>query len=157
MRFAKHIHVLNLLSQVPVRTAEYSWLEPDSWRQGPQRAVHYKDAMTPEEAIAVWDHIFQYVFTHWAEPQTAMGPDLKWTYITAGGHEEVLDCQAMLRMKADELTAKLESLPPYFTESVFPVAVGRYLIRELAIPFNHRKSQTFKEFHRMYGRMILSD
>lgn len=157
MKFAKHIHVLHLLSTVPAPGWKYNWREAYPYEQkvGPHYVMQRIQVMTTEEANAAWDHLFTYIFADWGEPQSAMGQDLKYTYVTAAGRTETLDCQAMLRMPADEVQAKLESLPPYFTESVFPVAVGRYLLRELSIPMNHRQTTTFSEFHRRYGRMIL--
>ena len=62
----------------------------------------------------------------------------------------------MLRMNATEFMDKLATLPPYFSEVIFPVSVARYMLRELQIPLNHRKLATFGEFHKRYGTMILA-
>ena len=141
MKFAKHIHVLSLLSTIPapVRNDQHPWTRSTS--------------MTPEEALDCWDHLFVYIHEHWAKPQTASNKGSRWT---ATEMDEIVDCRKMLEMDHKELEEKLETLPPYFREEIFPVAVGRYLLRDLAIPFNHRVSRTFKEFYNRYGNMILA-
>ena len=131
MQFTKHIHVLHLLSTIPVG----------------------KDACTAEEAVAAWDHMFDYIHNHWAKPLTAAG---QVNAFTAGEMSEVVGCRELLQMSAEEITEKLSTRPPYFTESLFPVAVARYMLRELAIPLNHRLITTFSEFRSRYGRMILA-
>lgn len=145
MKFTKHIHVLHLLSTVPAATATgaYDW---------PRR----NSSMTPQQAVDAWDHLYTYIFAHWAKPLTTMEPGVYWpTSIASGARTEIVDCNAMLQMGHDELVAKLESLPPYFTESMFPAAVARFLLRDLAIPFNIYLSKTFNEFHLRYGVMVI--
>jgi hypothetical protein len=145
MRFTKHIHVLHLLSTVPA---------PPLRVPGVIRGAN----MTPEQAIDAWDHLFTYIHNHWAKPMTAIEPGalVEYRARTSVEASEIFDCGVMMTMSRDELLAKLESLPPYFTESVFPVAVGRWLLRDMAIPLNHRKSTTFREFHNRYATMILN-
>jgi hypothetical protein len=145
MKYAKHIHVLGLLASIPRKL---------SIDDAPVNRKVGTAIMTKEEALAVWDHIFTYIHANWASPAAAAA--------TAGHgfsgdqRAEVFDCKETLRMSAAEIEARLETLPPYFTESVFPVAVARFLLRELAIPLNHRDTVTFREFHDRYGTMILA-
>ncbi len=107
-----------------------------------------------------WDHLFTYIHANWAVPNTAMKDgECTFDYPTMTsdqGKIAVFDCNMMLRMPHDEFVAKLESLPPYFSEIVFPIAVGRYLLRDLYLPIQHRDLKTFSEFHNRYGRIILT-
>ena len=146
MLFAKYIHVLHLLSTIPAPSAE-------------DRARYRNTGITSDEATQAWDHLFTYIHERWAAPATAFPRLGKRDYdrkTTAEMMKERLDCKAMLAMSRDELVAHLATLPPYFTEEVFPVAVARYLLRDLRLNFFHRKATTFTEFHRRYGDMILS-
>lgn len=139
MQFTKHIHVLHLLSTIPAPapTGEHGFI---------------RSPVSSEDAIACWDHLFSYIHDHWAKPMSAsiIGRE------TSVHMAEYVDCQTMLRMGHDELVAKLESLPPYFREEIFPVAVARYLLRDMCLPINHRLSTTFAVFHTRYGNMILA-
>ncbi len=145
MKFVKHIHVLHLLSQIPAPVLVL--LKPTDYYKA-------NVAMTTDEAGAAWDHMFTYIHTHWAEPLTA-GLNRHDERRTAPEMTELIDCRAMLCMKHDELVEKLETLPPYFREEIFPVAIARYLLRDLQLPVLHRKITTFSEFHRRYGTMVL--
>jgi hypothetical protein len=162
MRFTKHIHVLHLLSQIPEQEMEYYLRDAckytEAGRVGPYVNRRRKEVMTSEEAVAAFDHLFHYIHTNWQQPVTANPVDtqlLTFPQMTAANKHEYIDCREMLRMKQEEFVAKLESLPPHFQEYLFPVAVARYMLRELAMPINHRKSTQFREFHRRYGNMIL--
>jgi hypothetical protein len=143
MPFAKHIHVLQILSTVP---------DVQQNRESP---------MTPAEAETLWDQLFTYIHANWAEPATAaVDGVMKWSSFTAAEKVEISDCGKMLAMSYKELEEKLNALPPYFAEYVFPVSVARYLLMRSgnkALPLNHRNLTTFKEFYRRYGTMILSD
>ncbi len=147
MKYAKHIHVLHLLSTIPTTYVDVRLeLQPPQWLQ---------------EVVDAFDHMFEYIHANWAEPNSAMkkGGDQVYNYqpiSTPGGIGEIYDCRLMLRMSADEFEAKLSSLPPYFSEVIFPIAVARYMIRDLRLMIDHRKSKMFMDFHRRYGRIILS-
>lgn len=142
MKYARHIHVLELLASIPRKEIEPNW-------NGARRI----GVVTPDEAIAVWDHLFGYIHENWEIPTSASA---SWYESLSGDQRaEVDDCRSMLEMNCEELEARLRTLPPYFTEYIFPIAVGRYLLRDLWLPFDHRKSRTFTEFHNRYGKMIL--
>lgn len=152
MKFVKHIHVLHLLSEIPAVRFE---LRPSPYSNA---TYSHNVAMTGEEELACWDHIFSYIHSHWADPETASVP-CTWPEeperFTVSERAEIMDCRKMLNMGGAELEEHLATLPPYFGESLFPVAVARYLLRDLCINFDHRKSATFKEFHRRYGTMVM--
>lgn len=143
MLFTKHIHVLHLISTIP----------------GPKKILvngymQNTDSMTKDEANTAWDILFDYIHRHWETPLSY--GNRYGRSASAAEQAEVLDCQAMLDMDTKNLEEKLATLPPYFTEVVFPVAVARYILRDLQMPFNHRNCRTFKEFHDRYGYMILA-
>ena len=134
MQFTKHIHVLHLLSTIPAT---------DTSGRSP---VSVKDATD------AFDHLFSYIHAHWVKPMSSgymAAP-------TAVEKQEFIDCRTMLDMNHEELTAKLETLPPYFREEIFPVAIARYMLRDLRLKVDHRWSSVFMEFHSRYGNMILS-
>lgn len=143
-KFAKHLHVLNLLTEIPA---------PEMVTNGYMRCP-----CTQEEATACWDHLFDYIHANWVEPDSTMevGGICEFRF-SAQGLKDVADCNKMLRMPKEEFVARLESLPPYFSEVIFPVAVGRFLLREIGLPLDHRKTTTFREFHRRYANIILAD
>lgn len=149
MKYARHIHVLHLLASIPRREAI-----PDA----PSWLVQRTAISTPGEAIQAWDHLFTYIHKNWAVPTEE---DRRYYYraestVPDSVKINLFDCKMALDMPAAEIEERLQQLPPFFTEFIFPVAVGRFMLRELALPFNHRKSTTFSEFHRRYGALILS-
>jgi len=133
MKFTKHIHVLHLLSTIPA------------------------SGVTAEETAAAWDHLYTYIHAHWPRPMSAAtGDRINWnTRWQPEQDQEMIDCEQMLKMKPDELQAKLATLPPFFTEMVFPVAVARYLLRDLKLNVSPSQLSTFNEFHLRYGAMII--
>lgn len=145
MKFPHHIYVLHRLSQVP-----------DASFENGKRIK----SMTVDQATACWDYLFQYIHANWAPPKTASSDTkAQWDSFSKEEKAELSDCKKMMEMSYQELEEKLETLPPYFLEHIFPVAVARYLLMfsgNKIIPFNHTKSTTFKEFHKRYGSMILS-
>lgn len=116
--------------------------------------------MTTQEANDCWDGLFTFIHANWAPPATAaVGGKLQWEGFTDEQRAEIADCTNMMKMSYAELEAKLETLPPYFLEHLFPVAVARYVLMGSggkSIPFNHRKTTTFYEFHLRYGTMVLN-
>ena len=138
MKYTKHIHVLQLLSTIPTdvqptRTASCcNWVYPDGW---------------VEKCNDAFDHILVYIHTNWIAPSAIVDTEFK---------VNVFDCREMLRMRRDELEDKLASLPPYFSEVIFPIAVARYMLGDLALPIDHRKVTAFREFHNRYGSIILT-
>lgn len=144
MLFTKHIHVLHLLSTIPA---------PIVTEVNGQ--IRRLPSVTEDQANTAWDILFDYIHAHWQKPLSS-GDRLNITR-TVAMQTEGFDCRAMLMMNTKEFQEKLATLPPYFTEVVFPIAVARYLLRELCLPLHHRKIRTFKEFHDRYGYMILMD
>ena len=136
MKYAKHIHVLSLLATVPA------------------------GKMTEQDATDAFDHLLYYMHKHWGAPLSAMTdneitnglPPLSVTAST-----EARGINALLHIDTVKFVEYLESLPPVFSEAEFPVAVARYMLRELQMPINHRLSKEFKTFYHRYGRAILEN
>lgn len=138
MKYAKHIHVLSLIATIPARS--------------PCRR------MTCEEANAAFDHMFGYIHEHWAKPLTAMTENGLTCHVvkTVANQHEFDDCRKLLKATSTaEIIAQLETLPPHYAEHIFPVAVARYMVRDLGMPIDHYRCRTFQEFHNRYGAMIL--
>jgi len=152
MKYSKHIHVLQLLSTIP----------PNPVRAYVNKHNQPYPAEWLQQCNDAWDHLFTYIHANWARPDTAMADgDIVCSYPTitsVQGKVDVFDCRVMLAMGRDDLEAKLASLPPYFSETIFPVAVARYMLGgiHLNLPIQHRELTTFHEFHNRYGRIILS-
>jgi hypothetical protein len=131
-----------LLSNIPNPRNDQ---DPDDWWNS-------NISMTPQQAVDAFDHIFE----NWALPATDKKGFWAKDDRTSEQKVEIFDCGQMLSMNAKEIEEKLASLPPYFSESMFPVAVARFMLRELQMPINHRKTKHFHEFHVRYGAMVLA-
>jgi len=141
MQFAKHIHVLHLVSNIPSFCG-----------------VKNNGGYTSEQIADGWDHLFGYIHENFPEPESVMlGRITHPVFDTQGKKNEAMNCREMLDgLHNEDFMAKFLSLPPYFTDVVFPAAVAKHLLRYLHYPLDHRKSKTFREFHRRYGGMILA-
>jgi len=58
---------------------------------------------------------------------------------------------------SDATEEKLRRVPPVIVEAAWPVALVKVILRDRAIPLNHRKMKSFKQFHTQYGWAILCD
>ena len=106
---------------------------------------------------AAWDACFDFIFANFAKPETAMdGGLINWH----SKHAEVGLVRPLIdgtdKTRGEEIEAVLRGIPPKLCEEVFPVGIARFLMRDCAIPVNHRMLRTFKQFHDWYGTMILS-
>jgi hypothetical protein len=133
-------------------------------------AVATKSAIKPEAGwgetegvrnhhpcVFAWDACFDFVFANFAKPQTAADSGSVRVDIR---HLEVSLVRPLIdgtyETRGQQIEEVLRSIPPKLAEEIFPVGVGRYLLRDAALPFDHRKSRTFSQFHNWYGSMILS-
>jgi len=100
--FAKHIHVLHLLSTLPRPTED-----------------HYvrKSPLTPQQAVEAWDHIFTYIHANWEIPKSYITGwvDKVPTDIRNEVCAAVKECSSLLMMSKEEFVAKVASLPPFFS------------------------------------------
>lgn len=105
---------------------------------------------------ATWDACFDFVFANFAKPQTANSDnELNFRFTT--GHPEFDLVRPLFNgtYKGDEFERMLRSIPPKFSEEIFPVAVFRYLISDLMLPLNHLHLNGFSEYHKLYSPMHL--
>jgi len=102
-----------------------------------------------------WDICFDFIYENFAKPDTAMAE--MWTK-WKNDHPEIRVTQdTILLTDSKEMERLLRSMPPELAEQVFPVGIARFLLRDAAMPLNHRFLRTFKQFHEWYGTMILAD
>ena len=143
MQFAKHIHVLHLLSTIP--TPEWG-KDANGNRQCSN--ISY------EEGTMYMDEITSYMLANWTAPPSTSGfynPEQSTAHIAL-----VKDCDTLLKMCSEDFCKQLKALPPQISETLFPVAVWRYLTREIMLPINHRTSTTFVEFNNRYKPIVVS-
>jgi hypothetical protein len=133
MQYGKFTHVLALLATIPVK-------------------------MTGETAIQAIDHMLEYMHAHFAPPShIGEGRGMYEGYMPEEMRIHAKKCSEMLRSRETPFVDLLETIPPHFSEVLFPICVMRYMLRELSMPFNHRESLYFAEFHRRYGALILAN
>lgn len=105
-----------------------------------------------------WDNCFNFIFANFAWPETGMKDGGVINYNAK--HPEM----AMVRPLIDgtyktgsaEMEAVMRSIPPVLLDEIWPVGIGRFLLRDQQMPINHRLLFTFLEFHNRYGTMILN-
>ena len=52
---------------------------------------------------------------------------------------------------------ELRKIPPTVMETAWPLAMVKIILRDHAMPINHRRLKTFGRFHDRYGFLILED
>ena len=109
-----------------------------------------------------WDELYEFIYPNFDSPVSAHKEvtelaDKKLI------ENEIQECQDMLRIgDMDVILEKIKALPPEFTDMVFPVAIARFLLcigwddRRGKIAIAPAKLTTFDEFHKRYGKMIIS-
>ncbi len=138
--FPHHVYVLDIIELLRV----HSWKERYKVTDGKGR---YLDNLTISVTCAndIFDHVLEYMHEHFPRPvktDEVFKMDAK-------------DCNDLLRMPMEEFVPKLKELPPYFRDTLFPIAVARYILREAWMPCTHREMKHFREFHNRYGAIIL--
>lgn len=154
MKYGKFTHILSLLATIP---------QPLKDEKG-DIVRPYVPQMTVQDANQAFDIIFEYIHANFAMPVTAGRnrvdgrKELQNRWNTPEGKKEIQDCDDMLtnrKFAVGLFVEYLETIPPYFSEILFPVCVARYMLRDLYMPINHREAVQFNEFHNRYGTMIL--
>ena len=138
MRFEKHVHVLNMINRIRRESTAFS--------DTVDRELCY------QFGNRVLDELIDYQFAHWPIPDSV---EINGRRSIDIDRENIKLCDAMLNMRQEEFEEKMETLPPFFTEYIFPIAAVRYLFRELQLCINHRTSRNFEEFERRYGGVVL--
>lgn len=169
MNYGKYTHVLALLATIPQASTKEV-----RYGDGTTRLLHIWDGiMTGDQAVETMDQLLEYMHANFEAPPTA---NLNYVSGTTWTEERRADenrryaiyqSEDMKKYRDEiehiltkgglnqEFLGYLETLPPYYSEVAFPVAVIRYMLRDLQMPINHRKSKHFSEFHNRYGMLIL--
>lgn len=112
-----------------------------------------------EDAAARWDCLYDYIHENFDAPASSYSNQ---TFFALKGEkpkevkQEIEECREMLRNHgAEELIARIEAIPPEYSDMIFPVAIARYLLRDCRVPIHPNMVKTFNEFHQRYGPMIL--
>lgn len=100
------------------------------------------DQALNDEMHHAFDRMFEHIFATFKHEKT---------------EETFLVVRDMLRGENPIDEAKLRKVPPVVIESAWPVAMVKIILRDRAMPINHRQLKTFKRFHDTYGDYILSD
>ncbi len=87
------------------------------------------------------DALFDYIHTNFDEP-----------VYNAESRAASKDLLCNYGYNTDEMIRKV---PPVIIDAVWPIAVMKLLLRDYALPLNHRKLTSFKMFHDRYGKFIL--
>ena len=155
--YEKYITALRLMDAViSVKDAP---TPPEGWMITP-RGYDPNDLTKKERAPGIlhpvnlaWDELFTFVHSNFETPVSAARGRTDYK-------EEYDLCRPFIdgtyRAPSQELEGMIRSIPPVILDVVWPVSIARLLLRDHSVPFNHRLSTTFKEFHDRYGHMILS-
>jgi hypothetical protein len=99
-----------------------------------------------------WDELYTFIHANFIVPDSAKGGfEFKAEYDLC---RPLID--GTFAAPSAELEEQIRKIPPVILEVVWPVAIARYLLRDVRIVWDHRKSSTFTEFHHRYGNMILN-
>lgn len=146
--YEKYVEALRLMDEC-VKTKQFT--QPETGWGAPYgiRGLH--------PCIPAWDACFDFIFANFAKPQTGVNnPPVSCDSI----HAEVKLVKSIIdgtyKTGGAEIEDLLRGIPPSLCEEIFPVCVARYLLRDMWMPFDLRKSATFSQFHLWYGTMILS-
>ena len=111
-----------------------------------------------------WDQLYTFIHANFPVPKSSVKnfddatthQTIKFCYETSTGMEEINECFDMLvgNHSQEEILQRLGSMPPGYSDEIFPVAIARFLLRYQNVRVDHRKLTTFDEFHVRYGAMI---
>jgi len=113
------------------------------------------------QVSATWDRLYQFIFDNFAEPATSSAP-LGYIIIGADalpeGQEVELHSLAEILTMTDMtgLMSRIKDIPPSILETVFPVAIARYLLCAVQCNVTDKSLKTFDQFHQWYGAMVFS-
>lgn len=64
--------------------------------------------------------------------------------------------EVLMHPSDSRFQSMVKSIPPAFAALIFPVAVMRYILRDLKANFNCSKCAGFRLFYDMYGAIVLA-
>jgi len=114
------------------------------------------------ETQARWDELYTFIFANFERPSTYHDYDdpdqrvkydkvAKWADENTETHQYMFDAYAMLRHQQDEMLERLTKVPPGYSDAVFPMAIGRYLMAHKKIRCFPRELTNFTEFANRCG------
>ena len=115
------------------------------------------------EACARWDELFTFVHANFPRPNTYLEPMevkykkmARWAHQNSDAQQDIFDTYELLcEHKQDEVLARLMTIPPEYRDTVFPVAIARYLLAYKKVAVYPDCSTTFEEFHNRYAVMVI--
>ncbi len=116
---------------------------------------------TVDETNARWDELFTFIHDNFPRPNTyhEIGEYEAAAYFAQNNQEAMMDIaevyDLLRNQKEDDVLARLTTLPPEYRDTVFPVAIARYLLAYKNVSIWPRIMTTFDEFHKRYGVMIV--
>jgi len=106
-----------------------------------------------------WDQLYNYIYEHFEAPASTSYPIFYTINCNTPVEvaQEIQDCFVMLREHNEtEVLARLAAIPPEYSDTIFPVAIARYLLKYQNVPMIVSLVKTFDEFHKRYGPAICS-
>lgn len=95
--------------------------------------------------------IIEYFHQNFADPTVMYANHESDTF-----HRLCDDVRQMLKYPSNpNFESMIYSIPPAFAALIFPIAVMRYILRDLNININPQKCH-FKLFYEMYGELVLA-
>ena len=146
MNFDKYTRAIELMNAVPGYSLDRLTLD------------------APKELVAEthtrWDDLYTFVFANFDCPVSyhELGEYNRvatWAHENEEARQDIIDLYELLRnQKQDEVLARLTAIPPEYRDSVFPVAIARYLLAYKQLKMQPNMLTTFKEFCSRYAVMV---
>lgn len=144
MTIDKYTHAIELMNAVP-------------------GGEHYSKASEDliVEACARWDELYTFIYANFERPSTyhqfgEFDKVAHWAYENNEAYQDIADVYDLLRKhKQTEVFERLTCIPPEYRDTVFPVAIARYLLAYKVVPIWPDRVTTFDEFHSRYGVMVV--
>lgn len=101
---------------------------------------------------AIVSEICEYFHQNFADPTVMYANHESDTF-----HRLCDDVNKMLKYPSNAMfELMVKSIPPAFASLVFPIAVMRYILRDLKVDINPKKCTGFRLFFEAYGVIILN-
>jgi hypothetical protein len=105
-----------------------------------------------------FDDILVYLFRNWPSPPSRITnkDDAEDKFEFTKEEQEAVDIfNSTTGVPDPEYLERLSANnPPYYSELLYPIMVGRYLLRELNLQVTYRELSNFSEYHNRYARII---
>jgi hypothetical protein len=117
------------------------------------------DSTNVAEIHARCDTLLAFIYENFVEPAVSkyagaveVTPEIKSKI-----DSELEECLKLLcNTPVEEMLAQLKSTSPSLSDSVFPIAVAKFLVNVSNVKIDHCDLKNFKEYHRRYGTLIVA-